>query len=55
MASRAPFHWEDPLLLDEQLSEEERMIRDAARAYCQENLQPRILEANRHEISTVKS
>ncbi|MCC9620651.1 acyl-CoA dehydrogenase [Thalassospira sp. MA62] len=50
MASRAPFHWEDPLLLEDQLSEEERMIRDAARAYCQENLQPRILEANRHEI-----
>ena len=50
MASRAPFHWEDPLLIEDQLSEEERMIRDAARAYCQENLQPRVLEANRHEI-----
>lgn len=50
MASRAPFHWEDPLLLEDQLSEEERMIRDAARAYCQENLQTRVLEANRHEI-----
>ncbi|KZB70985.1 MULTISPECIES: acyl-CoA dehydrogenase [Thalassospira] len=50
MASRAPFHWEDPLLLEELLSEDERMIRDAARAYCQENLQTRVLEANRHEI-----
>ena len=50
MASRAPFHWEDPLLIEDQLSEEERMIRDAARAYCQEKLQTRVLEANRHEI-----
>jgi glutaryl-CoA dehydrogenase len=50
MASRAPFHWEDPLLIEDQLSEEERMIRDAARAYCQENLQTRVLEANRHEV-----
>ncbi len=46
----ARFAWDDPLLLEEQLSEEERMIRDAARAYCQERLMPRILEANRHEI-----
>ncbi|OSQ46729.1 acyl-CoA dehydrogenase [Thalassospira alkalitolerans] len=50
MASRASFHWEDPLLIEDQLSEEERMIRDAARAYCQGNLQPRVLEANRNEI-----
>ncbi len=42
-------HWDDILLLDEQLTEEERMIRDAARVYCQEKLMPRILEANRHE------
>ncbi|MRX26895.1 acyl-CoA dehydrogenase [Kangiella sp. HZ709] len=42
-------HWDDILLLDEQLTEEERMIRDAARDYCQEKLMPRILEANRHE------
>ncbi len=46
---KAKFVWEDPLLLEEQLSEEERMVRDAARAYCQEQLMPRILEANRHE------
>jgi len=43
------FRWDDALLLDEQLTEEERMVRDSARDYCQERLQPRILEANRHE------
>jgi glutaryl-CoA dehydrogenase len=43
------FQWEDPLLLEDQLTEEERMVRDSARAYCQEKLMPRILEANRHE------
>mgnify|MGYP000064842741 FL=1 len=48
-SGKAKFVWEDPLLLDEQLSEEERMVRDAARAYCQDQLMPRILEANRHE------
>ena len=48
-ASKARFVWEDPLLLEEQLSEEERMVRDAARDYCQDKLMPRILEANRHE------
>ena len=43
------FQWDDPLLLDDLLSDEERMVRDAARAYCQEKLMPRVLEANRHE------
>jgi glutaryl-CoA dehydrogenase len=43
------FQWDDPLLLDEQLAEDERMVKDAARAYAQEQLQPRILEAFRHE------
>jgi glutaryl-CoA dehydrogenase len=43
------FKWEDPLLLEDQLSEEERMVRDSAHDYCQEKLQPRVLEANRHE------
>jgi glutaryl-CoA dehydrogenase len=43
------FRWDDALLLDDQLTEEERMVRDSARAYCQEKLMPRILEANRHE------
>jgi glutaryl-CoA dehydrogenase len=45
----ASFQWDDPLLLEDQLSEEERMVRDAARDYCQDKLMPRILEANRHE------
>ena len=49
VASKPSFAWDDPLLLDEQLSEDERMVRDAARAYCQEQLMPRILEAHRHE------
>src|SRR5450830_351988 len=46
---KAQFHWDDPLLLNEQLSDEERMVRDAAHAYCQDKLQPRVLEAFRHE------
>jgi len=47
--SAAKFHWEDPLLLDQQLTAEERMVRDAARAYAQDKLMPRVLEAFRHE------
>jgi glutaryl-CoA dehydrogenase len=43
------FKWDDPLLLEDQLSEEERMIRDSARSYAQSSLMPRILQANRHE------
>ncbi|KUJ84636.1 acyl-CoA dehydrogenase [Microbulbifer flavimaris] len=43
-------HWDDILLLDQQLSDEERMVRDTAREYCQSQLMPRILEANRHEV-----
>ncbi len=45
----AAFQWDDPFRLGEQLSEEERMVRDAAREYCQSKLMPRILHANRHE------
>ncbi len=48
-ATRPSFQWEDPLLLDDDLTEEERMVRDAARDYCQDKLMPRVLEANRHE------
>jgi glutaryl-CoA dehydrogenase len=48
---RATFHWSDPLLLDLQLTDDERMIRDAAAAYCQERLQPRVLEAFRNETA----
>ena len=46
---KAQFQWEDPLLLNDQLSEDERMVRDAANDYCQSKLAPRILEAFRHE------
>ena len=47
--ARASFHWDDPLLLDEQLSMDEKMVRDAAREYAHGKLAPRILEAFRHE------
>ncbi len=43
------FKWDDALLLEDQLTEEERMIRDAAHEYCQEKLFPRVLMANRNE------
>ncbi|MCR0980549.1 acyl-CoA dehydrogenase [Roseomonas pecuniae] len=43
------FVWEDPLLLEEQLTEDERMIRDAARDFCQSKLLPRVIEATRRE------
>jgi glutaryl-CoA dehydrogenase len=43
------FKWDDPLLLEDQLTEEERMVRDSARDYAQGELLPRIVEANRHE------
>jgi glutaryl-CoA dehydrogenase len=48
-ASRPQFEWLDPLLLDRQLSDTERMVRDAARAYAQDRLLPRAQEAFRHE------
>jgi glutaryl-CoA dehydrogenase len=48
-AERPVFDWQDPLLLDELLSEEERLIRDSARAFAQERLMPRIKEAFREE------
>jgi glutaryl-CoA dehydrogenase len=43
------FKWDDALLLDDQLSEDERMVRDQAHAYCQDKLMPRVLKANREE------
>ena len=49
----AQFHWDDPLLLEQQLSAEERMVRDAAAVYCQQKLMPRVLEAFRHEKTDV--
>lgn len=54
MAShRAPFNWADPLLLDAQLSDTERMVQDSARTYCQDKLLPRVQEAFRHEKTDV--
>jgi glutaryl-CoA dehydrogenase len=50
-ATPTRFHWDDPLLLDSQLTGDERAIRDAARAYCQDKLLPRVQEAFRHEKS----
>ncbi|MGJ7914991.1 acyl-CoA dehydrogenase, partial [Massilia sp. LXY-6] len=41
MKQKAQFHWDDPLLLNAQLNDEERMVRDAASAYCQDKLMPR--------------
>ncbi|MDQ5849809.1 MAG: acyl-CoA dehydrogenase family protein, partial [Pseudomonadota bacterium] len=48
---KAEFVWHDPLLLDQQLTQEERMVRDAAHKYCQEKLAPRVLEAFRLETT----
>jgi glutaryl-CoA dehydrogenase len=49
MSIKPTFNWQDPLSLDSMLTEEERMMRDAANQYCQERLMTRVLEANRHE------
>ena len=46
----APFSWEDPFYLEDQLTEDERMVRDSAKAYCQDKLMPRVREANRNEV-----
>ena len=45
----APFAWDDPLRLDAQLTDEERLIRDTTRQYAADKLMPRVLEANRRE------
>jgi glutaryl-CoA dehydrogenase len=49
--AKAAFHWDDPLLLDAQLSDDERAVRDAAAAYCQDRLATRVLEAFRTETT----
>lgn len=49
-AKPASLKWEDPFLLDNQLSDEERMIRDSAAAYCQDKLLSRVVEANRDQV-----
>jgi glutaryl-CoA dehydrogenase len=49
--AKATFHWDDPLQLDAQLGDDERAVRDAAHAYCQERLATRVLEAFRTETT----
>jgi glutaryl-CoA dehydrogenase len=48
-AKPAAFDWADPLLFEDELGEDERLVRDSARAYCQDKLMPRVLSANREE------
>ncbi|WP_170005622.1 acyl-CoA dehydrogenase [Pseudopontixanthobacter vadosimaris] len=50
MAGMAQFAWDDPFDLDDQLTEDERMIRDAARGFAQGELQPRVIDAYRDEV-----
>jgi glutaryl-CoA dehydrogenase len=49
MTTEATFQWDDPLLLDAELTAEERLVRDSARDYAREKLMPRVLTANREE------
>ena len=49
-AETIPFTWDDPFLLDEQLTEEERLIQASARGFAQDVLQPRVIDAYREEI-----
>jgi len=48
--ARPAFVWDDPFLLDEELGEDERLIRESAREFAQTRLMPRVLEAHRHEL-----
>ena len=52
--AKASFNWIDPLLLDQQLTEEERMVRDSAQQFANDKLAPRVLEAFRHEQTDPK-
>ena len=49
MATMGRFEWDDPFLLDEQLTDDERMVRDTAHAYAREKLLPRVAEAFQNE------
>jgi len=49
-STRVAFDWQDPMFLEQQLDDDERMIRDATRDYCQAQLMPRIKQANRDEF-----
>lgn len=53
MSVKNTFTWQDPMLLEQQLSAEERMIRDTAYNYCQTQLMPRVLEQFRHERTDI--
>ena len=53
-SQKASFNWADPLLLDQQLTEDERMIRDAAQQYSQDKLLPRVVEAFRNEHTDIE-
>ncbi|CAH0715620.1 unnamed protein product, partial [Brenthis ino] len=48
--SKVAFNWEDPLNLDRQLHDDEKAVRDSVKAYCQEKLMPRVVQANRNEV-----
>ena len=47
--NRYSFDWQDPLLLEQLLTDEERLVKESVQRYCRDSLMPRILEANRHE------
>ena len=51
--AHAAFNWQDPFLLQSQLSDDERMVREAAEAYCQDKLLPRVTEAFRNGTTDV--
>ena len=53
MSGMGQFDWADPFLLDDLLEDDERMIRDTARAYAQEKLAPRIIDAFQNEVTDV--
>ncbi|MEO7548551.1 MAG: acyl-CoA dehydrogenase family protein, partial [Ramlibacter sp.] len=50
-SAKASFHWADPLLLDQQLTDDERMVRESAANYCQDKLAPRVVQAFRNETT----
>ena len=51
MTTKATFHWDDPLLLNQQLSEQERMVQRTAEQFAQQQLAPRVLQAFREEYT----
>ncbi|MBN8846601.1 MAG: acyl-CoA dehydrogenase family protein, partial [Sphingomonas sp.] len=51
MAGMGAFDWSDPFFLDDQLSDDERMVRDTARAYAQDKLAPRVIDAFANEVT----